>query len=128
MHQPPVVLIVDNHQDSLAMYAFGLLAMGLRAVTADNDQDGFDRACRLQPDVIVVDDALAGGSAPAFIQRLREDPRTRHTTILVLSGNDSGTAKPTHSPGCDRVVLKPCEPDALAFEIQSAMAVRRPAV
>ena len=25
---PPVVLIVDDHEDSLAMYAFGLLAMG----------------------------------------------------------------------------------------------------
>lgn len=25
---PPVVLIVDDDEDSLAMYAFGLLAMG----------------------------------------------------------------------------------------------------
>jgi CheY-like chemotaxis protein len=51
----PVVLIVDDHQESLAMYALGLLAMGFQPVTAENAEDAFARACQIHPDAIFSD-------------------------------------------------------------------------
>jgi hypothetical protein len=32
--ESPIVLLVDDHEDSAAMYAIGLLAMGFQPVTA----------------------------------------------------------------------------------------------
>ena len=47
---PPVVLIVDDHEDSLAMYAVGLLAMGFQPITAASGEEAFAPAnCSLMP-------------------------------------------------------------------------------
>ena len=40
---PPVVLIVDDYEDSLAMYAVGLLAMGFQPITAASGEEAFER-------------------------------------------------------------------------------------
>ena len=118
----PVVLLVDDHEDTVAMYAYVLLAMGFQPVTAGSPDDGFERACRLQPDVVVADVHLAGGSGLELARRLREDARTRETGIIVLTG-DGFTAlkKKAHAAGCDRFILKPCLPDALALQIRDVL-------
>ena len=59
----PVVLLVDDHEDTVAMYAYVLLAMGFQPVTAGSPDDGFERACRLQPDVVVADFTSPAGPA-----------------------------------------------------------------
>jgi hypothetical protein len=46
-------LIVGDHQDSAAMYAIGLLAMGFQPLTANTAEEGFARACLFHPDVVV---------------------------------------------------------------------------
>ena len=121
----PVVLIVDDHEDSLAMYAFGLLAMGFQPVTAETAEDAFARACDIHPSVVVTDMTLPGGSGLDLTRRLREDVRTRNTGIIVLTGH-AGTAllQQTAEAGCDRFVAKPCMPDALAWAIRDVLANR----
>jgi CheY-like chemotaxis protein len=120
------VLIVDDHQDTLAMYALGLLAMGLEPVTADNAEDGFARACEIQPEVIVADVALPGTSGLDLTRRLRDDPRTKDAVIIVITGQAFASAPQEASDaGCDRFLLKPCLPDALAVEIYELLASRR---
>ena len=47
---PPIVLIVDPHEDSLAMYAIGLLALGFQPVTAKHAEEGFGQACACRPE------------------------------------------------------------------------------
>ena len=51
----PVVLLVDDHEDSLEMYTLALLGMGFQPVTALTAEDGFARACATRPDAIVAD-------------------------------------------------------------------------
>jgi two-component system cell cycle response regulator DivK len=122
-------LLVDDHQDSLAMYALGLLAMGFQAITAENAEDGFARACELHPDVVVADVTLPGISGLDLTRRLRSDTRTRDAGIIVLTGHALGSAKQQATDaGCDRFLLKPCLPDALAHEIRNVLVRRRHAV
>lgn len=123
---PPVVLLVGDSQDSLAMYALGLLAMGFHPVTADTADEGFERACRFHPQAIVVDVALTGTSALRLSRRVRSDARTSDMAILVLS-NDARTStmEDLTKAGCDRVVRKPCAPDVLAAEVHHALESRR---
>jgi CheY-like chemotaxis protein len=72
----PVVLIVDDHQESLAMYAFGLAAMGFQPVTAENAEDAFARACQIHPDAIVADVSLPHDDAECDCFLLSELLRT----------------------------------------------------
>ena len=39
--ESPIVLLVDDDEDSAAMYAIGLSAMGFQPVTAGTAEDGF---------------------------------------------------------------------------------------
>jgi two-component system, cell cycle response regulator DivK len=121
----PVVLIVDDHEDSLAMYSFGLLAMGFQPLTAETAEDAFLRACQFHPDVVVADVTLPGSSGLDLTRRLREDARTRDAGIIVLTGHAGASVKQqADDAGCDRFVLKPCLPDALACEIRDVLTER----
>lgn len=118
----PIVLLIDDHEDSAAMYAIGLLAMGFQPVTAATAEDGFDWACRLQPDVIVAAMSPADTSGVDLTRRLRGDARTRGARIIVLSGDTFGGAQDqAEAAGCDRFLVKPCLPDVLALEIRDVL-------
>jgi two-component system alkaline phosphatase synthesis response regulator PhoP len=122
----PVVLIVDDHEDSLAMYAFGLLAMGFLPVLASSGEDAFTRACEIRPDVIVATVRLAGLSGIDLIRQLRGDARTRESGIVMLAGPaESAMQRQAHAAGCDRVLPKRCMPDALAFALRDVIVARR---
>jgi CheY-like chemotaxis protein len=125
----PVVLLVDDHEDSAAMYSIGLLAMGFQPITAETAEDGFERACHTRPDVIVADVSLGGTSGLELTRRLRGDMRTRDTGIIILTGHTSDATKQEASAaGCDRFLLKPCLPDVLALEIRDVLNQRQDAV
>ena len=129
LSRSPVVLIVDDHEDSLAMYAFGLLAMGFQPVTAANAEDAFARACDVRPDAIVADIRLPGASGLDLTRRLRDDDRTKDAGIIVLTGLSLiSMGQNAREAGCDRFLIKPCLPDALAREIYGVLSSRQRAL
>jgi CheY-like chemotaxis protein len=120
------VLLVDDHEDSAAMYAIGLLAMGFQPVTSDTADDAFARACQIRPDVVVADVTLTGASGVELVGRLRGDRRTRNAGIIVLTGHAVGAVRQeANDAGCERFLLKPCLPDVLALEIRDVLNYRR---
>ena len=122
--KPPIVLIVADQLESLAMYAFGLLAMGFNPVTAANAEEAFARACQVHPDAIVAEIAVPDVFAVALIRRLRDDVRTRSAGILVIGDTDAAQKSEAYS-ACDRFVLKPCLPDQLCMQISEVLSAQR---
>jgi CheY-like chemotaxis protein len=121
-----LVLIVDDHADSCAMYAEALRFMGFQPVTEETGERGFQRACDLHPDVVIADVMLPGITGLELTRRLRDDNRTKDTVIIVLSGRTFGSdAEQAATAGCDRFLSKPCLPDELASEIRGALSSRR---
>jgi DNA-binding response OmpR family regulator len=118
----PVVLIVDDQEDSAAMYAFGLLAMGFEPITARTAHEAFEQACLCQPDAVVADLTLGGASGLDLTRQLRANALTSNVVILVLTGHDGAAVeREAYAAGCDRFLVKPCLPDVLALEIRSAL-------
>ena len=121
-----IVLLVDEHQDSAALNAIGLLAMGFLLVTAGTAEDAFARACQVRPDVIVTDVTMTDASGVEPTRRLRGDMRTRKVGMIGRTGKTFGvTKRAAEEAGCDRFVMKPCLPDALALEIREVLNHRR---
>jgi two-component system, cell cycle response regulator DivK len=119
----PRVLLVEDHEDSRTMYAEALSFMGFRLVTAESAQDAFLRACDAHPDVIVTDVFLPGTDGLELTRRLREDERTKSARIIVLTGRTVDLVRQQAlDAGCDRFLLKPCLPEALAVEIRDVLA------
>jgi two-component system cell cycle response regulator DivK len=118
----PVVLLVDDHEDTVAMYALGLSAMGFQPITATAVDEAFERACIGQPRVIVADLSMSVLSGFDLIHRLHEDIRTRAIPIIVLTGLTLASVRQrAREAGCDRFLLKPCLPAALAGEIRDVL-------
>ncbi len=104
------------------MYAIGLLAMGFQPVTSATAEDALARAHDIRPDVVVADVSLDGESGIELTRRLRDDRRTAHAAIIVLTGHtDGSTRQKATDAGCDRFLLKPCSPDVLALEIRNLL-------
>ena len=100
---PPIVLIVDDHEESLAMYAFGLLAKGFLPVTASTGEEAFARACQIRPDAVVADVSLPDISGLDLARRLRTDARTKNASIVVLTAQAAPSVRhQADAAGCDR--------------------------
>jgi len=123
--RPPVVLIVADDAELMAMYVFGLLAIGFQPVTASTVDEAFTRAHQVRPEVVVADMMQSTSSAVNLTRRLRADPVTSDAAILILTDRPGPTGPSAFGAGCDRIVLKPCYPDALALAIQETLAARR---
>ena len=123
--RPPVVLIVADDAELMAMYVFGLLAIGFQPVTASTVDEALMRARQVRPDVVVADIMRSISSAVDLTRRLRASSLTMDAAILILTDQPATTQQAAFGAGCDRIVLKPCYPDALALVIQEALADRR---
>jgi CheY-like chemotaxis protein len=123
--RPPVVLIVADDAELMAMYVFGLLAIGFQPVTASTVDEALMRAKHLLPDVVVADIMRSVSSAVDLTRRLRANLSTMDAAILILTDPPVTTQRSAFGAGCDRIVLKPCYPDALALVIQETLADRR---
>jgi CheY-like chemotaxis protein len=114
------VMIVDDHQDTLDMYAIGLRAGGFEVVPVAVATTACESAACTRPDVIVTDVRLADGCGLDLARRLRALPGLDRTPIVLLTG-DPRTAQQDGAPCWQRVLLKPCTPTALAGTLHAML-------
>jgi CheY-like chemotaxis protein len=82
----PRILLVDDDVDYLAVTAAELEHAGFEVVTAEDGEQGFQRALEGRYDAAVLDVMMETPDAGfRLARRLRNDPRTRHIPLLLLS-------------------------------------------
>jgi len=108
------VLLVEDHLDTRQMYA-EFLGLDFNVVTAA-DGEGALNMMRVQPpDVIVTDLSLPGIDGFELIARVRSDATLRAIPVICLSGYGGHEHEQRAlAAGCNRILQKPCMPDALA--------------
>ncbi len=123
--QLPLVLVVEDYQDTREMYAAYLQFSGFRVAEAANGLEALEKTRELLPDIILMDLALPKIDGWEATRRLKADERTRHIPIVALTGHAlAGHAEGARQAGCDAFVTKPCLPDALVAEIQRVLSAR----
>jgi len=119
----PLVLVVDDFDDSREMLAEYLLLTGFRVAQAKDGREALDQAFAIGPDVIVMDLSLPEIDGWEATRILRGDPRTRRVPVVALTGH--ALAEHSHDAreaGCDAFLTKPCLPDTLVAEIRRLLA------
>jgi CheY-like chemotaxis protein len=88
LHPPtrPLVFIVDGHEETLALSAVALYAMGLDVLAASDGVEGYSRARDGQPDIIATELSMRTDHAWDFLHRLKQDARTRNIPVVAVSG------------------------------------------
>jgi CheY-like chemotaxis protein len=121
----PVVLVVDDHEDTREMSSLVLQSQGFTPVAAGSGDSGFADACERRPDVIVTDLAMPDGDGWEFVQRLAADPRTRDIPVVMLTACATEAVRQrARDEGVAAFFFKPCAPDVLADELRRLIASR----
>jgi CheY-like chemotaxis protein len=110
----PLILLVEDHQDTRQMYA-EFLGMGFEVLTSPDGEQALEAARLHRPDLLITDLSLPGIDGFELIAQIRKDPGLRAIPIICLSGYGGHIYEErAEAAGCDRILLKPCMPDTLA--------------
>ena len=110
----PALLIVEDHEDTRLMYA-EFLGMSFDVISAPDGETGLLLLRERHVDLVITDLSLPGMDGFELVAAIRADAALRDIPIVCLSGYGG----PVHeqrarAAGCDRILQKPCMPDALA--------------
>jgi DNA-binding response OmpR family regulator len=120
---PPIVLVVDDHRDTVEMYETLLSARGYWVARASNAIDAFEYAHDLLPDAIVADLGLPGDMDGAeLIRQLRADPALCDVPILAVTGRDPRDLPSLSGVKVAGLLLKPVAPETLLARVEAALA------
>lgn len=119
------ILIVDDERDLVRPLALRLSAGGRYEVAvAFGGLEGFERAVACRPDIALVDLSMPGVDGWDLCRRLREDPRTRGTEVVIMTAWLSpDLGRRAAAEGVKRLLLKPFEEADLFSALESAEAL-----
>ena len=121
----PLILIVEDERELRQMYVLHLTMSGFEVIEAEDGAMAIAHTSERAPDAIVMDLSLPIVDGWEATRRIKEDARTSHIPILVLTAYDgAGELQRATEAGCDWFVPKPCPPDALATEVRRVLASR----
>jgi two-component system cell cycle response regulator DivK len=119
LNAPVAALLVDRDQDTRHMYAEFLSQSFYRIDEAEDGREALAKALGIQHDVIVTETRLPGISGLDLCILLRQDPATKRTPIVVVTGDAlAADIERAERAGADVVLVKPCLPETLHGEIQ----------
>ncbi len=102
------ILIVEDDHSLADVLAYNLRREGYDVYLAGDGQEALAQAQRAVPDLVILDLMLPVLSGTEVCRRLRADPRTRETMILMLTAKAEETDQIVgFSLGADDYVTKP---------------------
>ena len=106
--QGPLILIVDDVVDNLALLSLDLQQQGYRVVTASDGEKAVHVAALTRPDIIIMDIAMPGTDGLEATRRLREDEALRSIPVIALTAYDTGGfRRAAADAGFDGYLTKP---------------------
>ena len=121
----PSVLIVDDNTD-IQRYIIDILSDEYRILVASNGEEGLKKAIQNIPDLILLDIMMPGIDGLKLGKKLKEDTRTNHIPIIILSARASEEEKlEGFLAGADEYIIKPFSGKILRARIKSRIKNRR---
>lgn len=81
----PKILIVDDEPDIIEFVSYNLNRAGYHVITADNGKEGYEKAVRHNPDLIILDILMPVMDGYETCLKLRADAQFNRTKIVFLS-------------------------------------------
>lgn len=121
----PTILLVDDEPTIRYLLRASLEGRGYRLIEADDGPSALQSAQSELPDLILLDIALPGLNGLEVCHRLKEDPATATTPVLLLTGYvDQTNREAAERAGAQGFIAKPFSPAALVARIEEALSHR----
>lgn len=118
----PSILLVEDNLDFLDITAELLESEGYTIFTAINGREGFEKACDLQPDLIICDIVMPEWNGLELLQKLKEHPTLHSIPMLLYTAKSekSDLKKGLDLGACDYIV-KPTDIDEFMAAIRKCI-------
>jgi signal transduction histidine kinase/DNA-binding response OmpR family regulator len=115
----PIVLVVEDNPD-LRSYIASLFATTYQVVTATDGQEGLHQAFEHLPDVVITDWMMPEMDGVTMCQRLKNDTRTSHVPVLMLTAKSAIESRlEGFEGGADGYIVKPFHATELQLKVRN---------
>lgn len=83
--QQPLILVVEDHDDSLLLIGYALESLGCRFICQNDSSTTLLVAKEYQPDLIMLDILLPGLSGTDVVHYLKQEPLTCKIPVLAVT-------------------------------------------
>src|SRR5512147_1466025 len=116
------VLVVDDEPDIVELVTYNLSKEGFAVSSAFDAEEALAKLRKEKFDFIVLDLMLPGIQGMEICRIMRNDPRTKHTPIIMLTAKGEEVDKILGlEMGADDYVTKPFSPRELLARIKTVM-------
>lgn len=120
----PIVLVVEDHPD-MQQFVTNTIGNNYYCLTADNGLEGLKIARQVIPDLIISDLMMPEMDGEEMCKHIREDERTSHIPIIVLSAKSRVMDRVTlYQLGADNYLVKPFDSKELTAMVAALIAQR----
>ncbi|HAJ63416.1 MAG TPA: hybrid sensor histidine kinase/response regulator, partial [Cyanobacteria bacterium UBA8543] len=114
------VLIVDDRWENRSVISDMLEPIGFEVIEAGNGQEGLEKACECQPDVIITDLAMPVMDGLEMTKQLRNSVTFNQTIIIASSASVfSGDRQKSLEAGCNDFIPKPVQSEELLKQLRN---------
>jgi DNA-binding NarL/FixJ family response regulator len=120
---PPVrLLLVDDEPGLRTAVSAYLEDDGFQVTTANDGEEGWQKAQDLLPDVVITDVMMPRCDGFGLLQKLRADERLGGTPVIFLTAKGMTADRIAgFQAGCDDYIPKPFDPDELVARVQNVV-------
>ena len=112
--QRPLILVVDDAADNVAMLSLDLQNQGYRVVTATNGEEAVAVASYARPDLILMDISMPRLDGLGATRKIRETPALRAIPIVALTAfGTEGFQRAAYDAGVSGYLTKPVDFDRM---------------
>ena len=116
------ILVVEDEPDILEMVRYNLDQAGLDVETAEDAERALQSVREILPDLIILDLMLPGIDGLDMCRQIKQDARTRHIPILMLTARKEEIDRIVGLElGADDYVVKPFSPRELVLRAQAIL-------
>jgi len=119
---PETILVVDDDPDIARFVEVNLRSAGYDVSVASDGEEALARASALRPDLVLLDVMMPRIDGFEVAQRLRKNPQTANTSIIMLTAKALSADKVTGlQSGADDYIIKPFDPIELLARVKGTL-------
>jgi len=120
-----IILVVEDEEDILELVRYNLGREGFQISCATTGEEGLDAARKKLPDLVILDLMLPGMDGLEVCKQLRNDPKTSHIPIVMLTAKTEEADMVTGLElGADDYIPKPFSPRILSARVKTVLRRR----
>jgi DNA-binding response OmpR family regulator len=124
-YQAPLLLLVEDHDDTRFLYRFVLEKRGYRVIEAIDGEDAVRLAGNLLPDLIIMDSVLPRVDGVMAAIRIRQNFALNAVPIIFVSGQaEQRRQVEALAAGGDEYLTKPVDLNQLELAVQRHLLKR----